>query len=472
MTNLPKVKLSLIFLAGLLISLFLYKDSLDYYFFQDDFFEINISQATNLKEYLSFFKFRDDIIAYRPISLQNYFFISHSLFGLNPVGFRTITFLLFFLSGFLIYKVTTRIFKSSKTGLIASFLWQTSSIHFMAITWIAAAYNIIGTFFWLLTAFMFLKFIETQKLLFFVLTFLSFLITVGSYEFSVTWPAIWGFYYFFVAKNSLVKSLKLFSPFIIVSSIYILARFIFIKVPQITEYTTTFNLESVKALFWYILWTFNIPEEFKKQVINNLIVFNPKFFYEYWPLVLKSFLSALIILLVVTIPITAHIKQIKMKGKLIVFLLFWFIAGISPVLILPNHTFSMYLTLASIGLYGCIAYLLSKTASTLSLIVLSIWLLSSFTTLSFYKINSWIIETQKTAKKFSQEVKMQFPYLPPNAVILYPLNAKFEKQALLENHAIRTIYNDPTLTIYYNKEALIKDASSLRGKPVYIHIPE
>ena len=462
------------FLFAFLIALFLYGGSLDYYFFQDDFFEINISQATSLKEYLSFFKFRDDIIAYRPISLQNYFFISQHIFGLNPVGFRTITLLLFLLSGFLIYEVTTRIFKSSKTGLIASFLWLTSSIHFMSIAWIAAAYNIIGTFFWLLTAFMFFKFIETQKLLFFVLTFLSFLITVGSYEFSVTWPAIFGFYYFFVLKNSFLKSIKLFSPFIIISSVYVILRLLFIKVPQITEYTTTFNLESVKALFWYILWTFNIPEEFKKQVINNLIVFNPKFFYEYWPLVLKSFLSALLIILLIgTFPfIRASANPSFKAGKPLIFLLFWFIAGIFPVLIVPNHTFSMYLTLASIGLYGCIAYLLSKTTNTLSLTVLSIWLFSSFTTLSFYKINSWMVETQKTAKKFSQEVKMQFPYLPPNAVILYPLNAKFEKQALLENHAIRTIYNDPTLTIYYNKEALIKDASSLRGKSVYIHIPE
>src|SRR3990167_4519848 len=206
------------------ISFALYHSSLNYYFFQDDFFEINISKAQNLGQYLEFFKFRDDIIAY---------------------------------------------------------FWLTSSIHFMAITWIAAAYNITGTFFWLLTSLLFLKFLERKRIIFYALSLIVFLITIGSFEFSVTWPVIFGFYYFLVLGNSLMKSLKILAPFILVSFIYIILRLFFIKIPQITEYQLSFNQELIKALLWYFLWTFNIPEEFKKQVVNNLIVFNSKFLLEF-----------------------------------------------------------------------------------------------------------------------------------------------------------------------------------------------
>src|SRR3989338_11085658 len=93
-----RVKVFLLIIFAFCISLLLYGQSLNYFFFQDDFFEINISRADNVNEYLNFFKFRNDIIAYRPISLQNYFFISHHIFGLNPLGFRIITYLAFSLS--------------------------------------------------------------------------------------------------------------------------------------------------------------------------------------------------------------------------------------------------------------------------------------------------------------------------------------------------------------------------------------
>src|SRR3989338_2917310 len=88
------------------ISFALYHSSLNYYFFQDDFFEINISKAQNLGQYLEFFKFRDDIIAYRPISLQNYFFLSLKIFRIGSWRFRVFTFCLLFSSGiFLIFSL-------------------------------------------------------------------------------------------------------------------------------------------------------------------------------------------------------------------------------------------------------------------------------------------------------------------------------------------------------------------------------
>lgn len=465
----------LLFFSAIFISLLLFHSSLDYYFFQDDFFEINISQANNINEYLEFYTFRDDIIAYRPISLQNYFFISNQIFDLNPTGFRFITLLFFILSSFLITKIVSSVTGNRLTGMLTSSLWLISSIHFMAITWIAAAYNIIGTFFWLTTSVIFLKYLQKCKISFYLLSIIMFLITVGSFEFSVTWPAVFGFYYYFVLKNSLIKSIKLFSPFIVIAIIYLLLRVVFIRIPQIHEYDLVFNIDSLKALFWYFLWSFNIPEEFKKQIMDNILVFNPVFLKDFSPLVFKTFVGSIwIFTLGLVVPIYYVVKdKVNINSRIVLFSLVWFITAIFPVLLLPYHTFSMYLTLASIGIYMLVAYLVTTSQKTfLTIPIILIWLGTSLVTLNFYKINSWMIEASRFSREFTLGIQKQYPIFPKNSIILYHHPDNRHIQALLDQHAMETIYNDQSLSIYYNKEDLIKDHKNFGDRPVYIYLPQ
>lgn len=487
---------TLIFLSLIVISFSLYMNysTLNYYFFQDDFFHLVISKANNIKEFFDFFKFRNDIIGYRPITIQLYFFSNFSLFGLNTLNFRIVNLVFLFASYFLLIKIIEKITQDKFVGFLTATLWILSSIHFMTIIWISASYLLIGTFFWLLTSLFFIKFQKERKNIFYILSLISFLLTIGSFEFSITWPVIFGFYYFYVLKNTLYKSIKVFSPFFLLTTIYLLLRIFLIKVPQILEYKIAFNLESAKALFWYLLWSFNIPEEFKKQIVNNLVIFNPKFFSEYWPLILKSFTGFFLILLVsVILPIFYIIKKhLKINLKIIIFGIYYFLVAILPVLFLPNHTFSMYLALPSIGIYFLLAYFVASLKSkTLAISLVLIWLATSVTTLSFYKTNSWMIESQRFSRDFSLGMKKQFPRLPQNSIILYQLNDPRYKQALLESNAARALYNDPTISIYYNKEDLLSSLRSLsldqlgtaglkenlsddkiRNKPVFIYIPE
>lgn len=461
--NLFKKKvLSGIYFLAMVMVVFFYTAPLGFFFFQDDFFEINISKAVDLKSYFDFFVFRDDIIAYRPISLQNYFFFSSYIFNFNPVGFRLISLTTLFLSSFLITIVVGKITKSTRIGLFSAFFWLTSSIHFMAITWIAAAYNIIGTFFFLLTSWIFLKFIEQNNRKYYLLSLISFLLTIGSFEFSITWPFIF-FMYLILNKQHLVRSVKILAPFFVFSAAYLIARFLFIKIPQIVEYQLGFNIESLKAFFWYILWSFNIPEEFKKQVTHNLFFFNSDFLREFWPLLSRSLIFMLwTVTLTFLLPIYLIFKkEIRINSKILVFFAFWFVFAISPVLLLPNHTFIMYLTLSSIGIYSSLAYLLISTKSpTLVAISLAIWIASTVSTINFYKENFWMIDAQRAASKVTVDLKTRFPNLPKNSAVLYRLNSNKQIQALSNMESIRAVYNDQSLLIYYNKDDLIKDYKS------------
>lgn len=462
----------LLFAFSLLFSIKLYSSSLDYFFFQDDFFEINISKVRDATSYLDFYKFRNDIIAYRPISLQNYFLISKFLFDLNPVGYRFITFMFFLSSAYLITKVVYKLTQNSKIAFLTASFWLISAIHFMSLTWIAAAYNIIGTFFWLLTTLFFLLYLEKKKFSYYIFSIITFFLTIGSFEFSITWPIIFSLYYFFLLKNSLAKSLKVFYPFLILSLVYLLLRTFLIKVPQIPEYKVAVNVGSLKALLWYFLWSFNIPEEFKKQIIKYLILFKERFLIDYYLLVIVSSISFLWILTIgALILLYRNLKnQNSTDFRFLIFCLFWFIIGISPVLLLPNHTFTMYLTLPSIGIYLILSYILVKNSQPIATgMVILLFLISSVVTLNFYKTNSWMIEAQKFSGRFSTNIKLEYPTLPKNSVVLYPLVEQESRQALLYSNALQALYDDSTLTIYYNKLDLIKGIQKNNQRPIYIY---
>lgn len=473
MTLITRNLLVIFYLAALFILAIFYYPILDFYFIQDDFFHINISQADNLESYLRFFKFRDDIIGYRPISLQNYFFFAARVFNLNPVGFRLITLITIFASSLIITKIVTKITKNANTGLVAAIFWLTASSHFYAITWISAAYNVIGTFFFLITSLTFLKYLESKKRRYYLLSLLFFLITTGSFEFSPAWPIIF-FIHLVLTKTPLTKCIKIIMPYFIIAAIYITGRIFFIKVPQIPEYQISLNLSSIKTFIWYFIWALNVPEEFKKQIAHSLFVFNDTFLWQFWQLIFKTTTQTLwIIFTTILIPIYFILRnKNKLSFLIIIFFASWFIIAISPVLLLPNHTFIMYLTLSSIGIYSLIAYILVSSKKTYLLILsVAIWILSSLTTINFYKVNFWMIEAQKVAKESNSNIKRAFPHVKNNSAILYYLPYSWQIQALANMEFIKAIYNDPSLSIYYNKESLTHDfrQGKITGQ-VYIYI--
>lgn len=463
-----RIRFFLLIILFLLISVNLYRFVFGFYFFQDDWFNFNITRINNFNGYLSFFKFRDDIIIYRPIALQTFFFLFKSIFGFNSFALRMINFGFLSVTYLLIMNLLSRIAKNKITGFLAASFWVISSIHFMNLGVIN--YNLIGTFFWIITFLFFIKFIESQKSLFYILSLIFYLFTIGSFEFVVTWPIIAGFYYCFIYKGSFSKLLKIFSPFIILTMIYLILRQIFIKPLPIIEYKIAFNLDSIKAFFWYSLWVFNIPEEFKKQIVKNLIVFNETFLRDYWLLVFKIFIGAIgIILLGVLFPLYKLLKEKSLINfRIIIFSIFWFCVAIFPVLLLPNHTFIMYLTLASIGPYFLVAYLVNlKKDRFLIYLTMFIWFFLSFTTINFYKNNSYVVEAQNVSRQFSVDVRKQAPILSANSMVYYPLPYKQQRQALLDQNAIKAVYGDSSLSIYYDKVDLLEALNKSGNRPIY-----
>jgi hypothetical protein len=94
-------------------------------------------------------------------------------------------------------------------------------------------------------------------------------------------------------------------------------------------------------------------------------------------------------------------KKLKRKDfQIILFSLAWFVLALIPVLFLPLHKFTYYLTLPLIGVVLVISYLIEKAKATNSfrLAFASIWVVLSFVTLQLTIKTHWISQGSKVAR--------------------------------------------------------------------------
>src|SRR3989338_8332919 len=89
--SLPEIIPLLVILYALIIFL----PGFSLFFHQDDFIHMQVSQ--NLSQVINAFNIfsKGDFPFYRPIPTQIYFYIGKLVFGLNPLGYHTVNFLIF-----------------------------------------------------------------------------------------------------------------------------------------------------------------------------------------------------------------------------------------------------------------------------------------------------------------------------------------------------------------------------------------
>ncbi len=467
------------FILLILLSVFiLYHVSVNYFFFQDDWFHINISQARNFQEFINLFKIRTDIIAWRPISKQLFFFLDYKLFGLNPIPAHLVIFSFFISNVFLLYIILKKLFNSIKISVLASFMYATSTIHFISLSWISAGEYTIGTFFWLSASLTYLLFIKSRKIYLYICSILLFIICLASTEFAITWPfVIIGLELLFPQKHKKISNLKkmiakiyLMIPAIMIIVLYLALRFIIYPLPAKGDYGLSFSLKTIDTYVWYILWSLNIPEIFKYQLILSKFTFSkePAFLFHF-----KNYSMRFLILFVIEFLIFIYVFLTNIKRKtfnLLLISVLFFSITISPVLFLPNHTFPHYLSIASIGIYAFIAYLLSqlKLNKMHNKIIISVlivtWFLSSFTTLSFTKETHWIPGEQSISKEIITNIIKTNAVVPKKSIFYLQPSTVQIKQSLMDQNALQVIYMDKTIKTIFLDE---KQDFQLGGKKDY-----
>lgn len=449
--------IAIIFVISTLV---LFSPALYYYFFQDDWFHLSISDAQNIKDFKNFFVFRTDIIAWRPVSKQIFFFLIINVFKFNSFIPHLIIFSFHLFNVFLIYKIVKKVLNNSLNAIITAFLYSTASFHFTTLAWISAGELTIGTFFYLVASFMILNYFSTKKVLHYAVAIVAFILCLGSTEFAVTWPL-------FIAlllllshkpKSKLINCLKplLIPVFLIL--VYLGLRLLIYKAPVNDNYEISFGPNIIKNFLWYNVWLVNIPEDVRTHIRLLPFVISEDLN------VGREYLLLIGISLVIFLSLILR-RFISLFNKSTLYLLLSTFAflffSLLPVLIFPNHISAHYLLIPSIGTYIFLGYILSKNYSKSSnkqhllfvIFTCSCWFLLSFSSLALTKKINWIPGEQSLSKNLTSEIKKIYPYLPSySSLLVYDSDLKI-KHALMDQYALQVLFNDETIKTIYTDNA-------------------
>lgn len=437
------------------LSLLLFGKSLTYYFFQDDWFVLK-----STSDFLEFFKFRTDIIYWRPIGMFTFFSLAKSIFGLNPFGFHLIAFIVHILNGFLIAHLAFKLFNNFKAATITSVLYTSASFHFMTLSWLSLTWNAMGTAFFLLAFNFYLNFRKNLNLLNFVYILIFYFFALASSELAIIFPIfVVVFELFFTrdkAKTALPKIFPLVGILLLANLTYLFARLILYPVPARGEYAININWLSLPNLFWYVAWLFNIPEVFKYHfgLLPPSFSKDPTFIAPVKPYMIQLaiffsvFLSSLIYFV---------FKKSSEKTNYLIFALLTLLIGLLPVLILPQHTFPYYLSIPSIGFFLFIGFVSQKLPQQAILILLISWFLTSFFAISFTRKTHWTSGESAISKETILKIKSALPNVAQGStIVLYPATDQL-RQSLMDQNALQVIFNDESIKTVYNQNITVEE---------------
>lgn len=392
------------------ISLLLYIPSFFYFYTHDDFFHFLLAKTHDLNGFTSFFNIVEKPLgygSYRPITTQVYYFFGRCVFGLKPFWMHLISFSFFAGLIGLVYKYLEMITKNRKTSMIGVFLYATSSIHFMNLYFLGAFQEIGMAFFVLLSVILSIK-SKSNKAKKFYFSLVFFIVALMSKETAVITPVLIIISKLFVKADKrkggrlnnfaelLRSQIGFVIPHIIILMFYLYFRIFHYGFAQGDSYIWEISPRVINTLFWYILWSFNIPEMLVDFVGPGMSV-NPNLL-RYWSGNIIPIFAVVGVL--ISIFIAASIKNIKNTRKIAIFSVTWFLVSLAPVMFLPLHKFVYYLTLPMIGFTMYIACMLREVGKKyLIYFFLTFWFIGSVLTLNLTRQTHWVTSGSDTAER-------------------------------------------------------------------------
>lgn len=462
-------KLFLVFVLAFVI----FYPSLFVFFTNDDFFFLKIAQANNIGQFFNFFNLingPEGFGMYRPLTTQVFYFISWKFFNLSPLPLHIISFLVFFGVIYLIYKLAIELFsnnltteQSKKIGLISAFLYAVSATHFGHLYYLATFQELGVTLFVLLSC---LSFIKNKKLL----SFVFFVLALMSKETAVVTPILLALISFFQNRNSIKsfnfkKLLLNLLPFVVCLLIYLFIRVHWYGFATGDSYIWNFSVRKLaNTSFWYLLWSLNLPESLVDFIGPGFKV-NPNLFLFWKDQIIPIFILFLIqetlsAWILVKVLLEKKRQEIRDRDWVSTFCIAWFLVCLLPVIFLPIHKFTFYLTLPLIGIVFRIAYILvtSKVKDLFITLFLVIWTLTSVFTLRFTIQTNWITQDEVISKKVFEFFKTnESNYLDKKIVftdteddLVLPWSpTEVVKTALSKNNFFDVFYPNISKNVYY-----------------------
>lgn len=465
-------KYSLIIIALVILMAVFYKDPLNSYFSQDDFYHFSEIWQMNFSDIPPLFiPGAATTQFYRPVTREIYNMLMYKTFGLNPLPFHFANLLLIILNGLIFITILKKLSVGKFEIIFTAAIYFFSAVHSIQLYYLSAIQTMISTFFVLTAILSYIISREKGARSYYLLTVILYVLAILSHESSAILPVLIGFYELVNLPkwsiNNFKKIFYLILPFAIILLVRILISILFLEMPEEQVYKPVFAIGPVfNTLVWFTLWTFGLPEmltDFATLSLN----FNPNLFKFYSYYTNTVFPLFLLILITILLTLLGKINN-NLKDKNLWFLGLSYAISLSPFLFFPNHKFVYYLTLPVLFFSGFCGLLLGKywylgrSHKFLIITFLVGYLAISYQTINLNKITHWAAKRAQSANFLVRDIKNKFSNSAKGSVFYikndpnYPFIAKewgtSSKQAfyiLSGPDAFRLIFNDPDIKTFY-----------------------
>lgn len=407
------------------------------------------------------------IAFYRPLFREALHNIYYSIFGLNHYPFRVLMFLIHLTNITLVYILIRKIFSQNALAILTAFFFGITAANVSTLNYLAGGIEAGGATAFALTALIIYKrYLENGKKIFYVLSFFTFILAIFSHEIVASLAVILLIMLFLSPVKKISLKIPGLIPFFLMTAVLLFIDLVIIGLsPGEKQYQAVFNPKTIINSFaWYWGWALGLPETLIDFVGPGLKL-NPtlmRYWGNFYQFIFPAFAVSMVGLSASFIYLAVKSKEV-FKDKKFLFFLLWFPIGITPVIFLPAHKSTHYLIFVLPAFWLVISYIILKSKYTLiPLITLISLIILSVSSIKLGDTTYWAASRGKMAQQLLSEVKNTYPALPKGAVVYftndktYPFLTKewggTSKQASLilnGSDALQLLYNDPTLTVFY-----------------------
>lgn len=332
---------TVLFLTAAAITILAYSNSLNSYFFLDDYLHLErttsltistLARGWQLKalDLKPFWWVPSDIVVmyFRPL-ISLVFSLDQELWGTSAAGYHFTNFIFHLLAAWLVYQIGLLIFRNHKISFLACFFFLLHPVHIGAVQWISGRTDVIMTFFYLLAFHSYLKsrVSSKSKTFYSAVSLVSFALALLSKESAISFPLLILLTEFFLMPEMKANSalsrrdFHLFLATLLVLAAYlakVLPDLALNKLPQ--PYFTTISFSSIPILllklFLYLLsCIFLIP----------ILPFHNA---DIW----RNHASALAITGILFFILSVFVWRKYIKSRAFVFFALWFIITLLPTI--------------------------------------------------------------------------------------------------------------------------------------------
>jgi len=416
---------ALFFAAFFSLLVFLFYPTFSIKFNSDDYFVLQMVMTKNIPDFIKLFLPIKEVVYYRPLGIQLYFWLAKAIFSQNPFFYHLLGFIIHILNSFLVFLIIKKISGDKLSALLAAFLYGTSAIHFLSLAWIVNFSYLLVTFFYFLAFYLWLE----SKIKLFLIIFILGLLTN---ELMITLPIVLFFYSILFNKK---KLFVIYAALLVL--FYLVLRFLVFKTATGGDYAFTFSPKVIINNFqWYILWSFGWPETMRDQMIN-FFTRNPRSdflvnFKTEFTIFLAGVYTMILLLLIFKIK--------KIFNKKILFSLILFCVSLMPVIFFKTHSYPHY---AGISLLGIVLFISLRLKKITIIAFLVIWVFVSKTAIDLNMKVHWVVWHSQLAQKLIVDAKKDCKF--GSKEITVKGNITRNKLVLANQSAMRVVFNSDTI---------------------------